>query len=384
MALMKPLYLDHAATTPLDPRVVEALKPYLTTSYGNPGSVHTLGREAKKALDDARVRVGRVLKCASEEIIFVSSGTESVNLALKGVAHALKDKGKHLITSVVEHPAVLETCKHLETEGFSVTYLPVDQYGIVSALELEKAIRKDTILVSLMYANNEIGTINPVNELASVARKHGVLFHTDACQAGSLDLNVDELGVDLLTLNGSKIYGPKGVGILFKRKSVMLCPLLHGGGQEMGLRSGTENVPGAVGFAKALELIQQEKETENKRLTILRDFLIKNLGAIPGTRINGHLVRRLPSNVNVSFSSVDGESLIEALDAEGIYVSAGSACSSFTLEPSHVILALGVDRATAHGTVRFSLGKETTKEDVERAVESVKRIVQSLREKIIR
>ena len=381
---MKPLYLDHASTTSLDPRVLEAMKPYLTTSYGNPGSVHALGREAKDALDDARKRVARILGCDPEEILFVSSGTESINLALKGVAYALRERGKHLITSVVEHPAVLETCKHLESEGFNVTYLPVDQYGMVLPEVLEKALRKDTILVSLMYANNEIGTINPVRELAAVARKHGVLFHTDACQAGSLELNVDFLGVNLLTLNGSKIYGPKGVGVLYKRKSVSLCPLLHGGGQEMGLRSGTENVPAVVGFAKALELVQEEKHTESQRLVVLRDFLIKNLGAIPGARINGHLVQRLASNVNVSFSRVDGESLIEALDTEGIYVSAGSACASFTLEPSHVILALGVDRATAHGTVRFSLGKETTREDVERVVEAVSRIVLKLQQKMKR
>ena len=363
----KIIYLDHAASTPLDPIVKKEMDSVKT--YANPSALHQMGLEAKEILNNSRNKVAKILNCKPEEIIFTSGGTESINLAIKGIA---KDKG-HIITSKIEHPAVLETCKFLEKDGFDVTYLDVDENGLVNPTEVEKAIQKDTILISIMYANNEIGTIQPVKEIAEIAKKHKIPFHTDACQAGFLDLNVN---ADLMTLNGSKIYGPKGIGILYKKKNIRLQPLMHGGGQEFGLRSGTENLTAIVGFAKALELAQKE----DNKIEKLRDYFIeKVLKEIPKTFLNGHKKERLPNNANISFLDVEGESILLYLDHKGILVSTGSACSSEKLEVSHVLDAIGLKHDAAHGSIRFSLGKSTTKEELDYVVKELKGIIQSLR-----
>ncbi|HLD73031.1 MAG TPA: cysteine desulfurase NifS [Candidatus Nanoarchaeia archaeon] len=378
----KQIYLDHAATTYLDPRVMKVMMPYFKEKYGNPGSLHQKGLEAKEAVTKAREKVAELIKAKPEEIIFTSGGTESINLALQETAYPNREKGKHIITSKIEHPAVLETCKFLEKDGFTVTYLEVDKEGLVNPKEVEKAIRKDTILISIMYANNEIGTIEPIAEIGAIAEKHKILFHTDACQAGgALDLDVNKLKVDLMTLNGSKIYGPKGVAILYKRAGVKMYPLMQGGGQEFGLRSGTENVPAMVGFAKALELAQKEKEAENKRLSNLRDYFIKEvLRKIPKTFLNGHSTKRLANNANISFLDVEGESILLYLDQKGIMVSTGSACSSEILEISHVLDAIGLKHDAAHGSIRFTLGKKTTKEELDYTVKELIPIIKSLRQ----
>ncbi len=374
----KQIYLDHAATTPLDVKVKKIMQPFLDQIYANPNSLHQMGLEAKNVVEKARLETSQILNCHPDEIIFVSGGTESVNLAIKGVA--LQKKSGHLITSKIEHPAVLESCRFLEKNGFSVTYLDVDEDGLVSLKDVEKALRKDTILISIMYANNEIGTIQPITEIGRVAKKHKILFHSDACQAGCLNLDVARQGVDLLTLNGGKIYGPKGVGILYKRKDVRLEPLIHGGGQELGLRSGTSNVSGIVGFAQALELVQKGKDKENKRLTELRDYFVDQiLQEIPDTFLNGHKTKRLSNNVNISFLNIEGESILLYLNEKGIYVSTGSACSSEKLEISHVLDAIRLKHDAAHGSIRFSLGRSTTKEDLDDVVRELKVIVASLR-----
>ncbi len=364
----KELYFDNAATTAVDERVVEAMKPYFSMTYGNPGSMHTLGLEAKEALDSARVMLARFLNCSDEEVIFTGSGTESINMAIKGAALALQKKGKHIITQKTEHPAVLETCEYLEKQGFEVTYLDVDVYGFVSLEKLKEVMRLDTILVSIMYANNEIGTVQPIKEIAEVCKENKVLFHTDACQAaGYLDMDVKNLGIDYLSMNGSKLYGPKGVGILYVKSGRPLSPLIHGGGQEYGKRSGTENVPLIVGLAKAVEIADGEREREVARLTEMRDYLIRELlKRIPKSLLNGHPTKRLPNNVNVTFLNVEGETLLLELDQYGICASTGSACTSKTLEPSHVILALGRPYEVAHGSLRFSLGRYTTKEGIDK------------------
>ncbi len=377
----KQIYLDHAATTYLDSRVMKAMKPYFEEKYGNPGSLHQKGLEAKEAVTKAREKVAELIKAKPEEIIFTSGGTESINLALQETVYPNREKGKHIITSKIEHPAVLETCKFLEKDGFTVTYLEVDKDGLVNPKEVEKAIRKDTILISIMYANNEIGTIEPIAEIGTIAEKYKIPFHTDACQAGgALDLNVKKLKVDLMTLNGSKIYGPKGIAILYKRAGIKMHPLIQGGGQEFGLRSGTENVPAIVGFAKALELAQKEKEAENKRLSGLRDYFVKEvLKKIPKTFLNGHPTKRLANNVNISFLDVEGESVLLYLDQKGIMVSTGSACSSEKLEISHVLDAIGLKHDAAHGSIRFTLGKKTTKEELDYTVKELIPIIKSLR-----
>ncbi|HIH12840.1 TPA: cysteine desulfurase [Candidatus Woesearchaeota archaeon] len=375
---MKPIYLDHAASTPVDPWVLKAMLPFFTTKYGNPRSVHAMGREAHDVVEDARKRIAGILHAAPEEIIFTSGGTESVSLAIKGVAMA-KGRG-HLITSSIEHPAVLETCKYLETKGFSVTYIPVDRYGLVSAKAVEKAIRRDTILITIMYANNEIGTIEPIAALGRLTRARGILFHTDACQAGSLELDVRKLKVDLLTLNGSKIHAPKGVGVLYRKLGVELIPLFHGGGQEFGVRGGTVNVPGIVGMAKALELVQKNKDKENARLRQLGDYFIgKILKSIPRTTLNGHPTQRLPNNVHISFAGVDAEALLHHLSAQGIYVSMGSACSAQEIQMSPVLKAIRLPKAKGLSSLRFSLGKETRKEELEKVVKVLQMVVESLR-----
>ena len=373
---MKEIYLDAAATTPIHPQVLRTMLPYYQLHYANPSSQHAPGQKARQAVEDARKKVSVVLGVTPEEIIFTSGGTESVNLALQGIALA-KGKG-HIITSQIEHPAVMETCHYLETKGFSVTYLPVDHSGLVSPKDIEKAIRKDTILITIMYANNEIGTIQDLPEFGKISRKHKILFHTDACQAGGLELEVRKLNVDLLSLNGAKIEGPKGIGILYRRSGVLLQPLIYGGGQEFGLRSGTENVPGMVGFAKALELAHQNKEKENKRQILLRDYFIQNvLKSIPQTTLNGHPTKRLPNNINISFAGVEGEILVNYLSLEHIYVSSGSACSSGKIEASPVLKAIGAQHPRS--SIRFSLGRDTTKEDLDRAWRVLQKIVESLR-----
>ena len=379
---MKEIYLDHAATTFVDPRVKEAMDKYWTEEFGNPGSFHTAGLRALKALNAARSTVAKTMNCAPEEVIFTGSGTESINTAIKGVFWANKAKGKHIVASTTEHHAVLETCEYLaKHHGAEITYVPVDRYGQVKPEELEHAIRPDTILVSIMYANNEIGTINRIAELAAIAKKHRVLFHTDACQAGGvLDIDTKKLGIDLLTINGSKLYGPKGVGVLYVRRGVQLHALLHGGGQEFRMRSGTENVPCIIGFAKALELAHQEREAENARQAKLRDKLVTGiLSTVPKTFLNGHPGERLPNNANISFMDIEGEALLLMMNEHGICASTGSACTSKSLDPSHVILALGLPYEASHGSIRFTLGKHTTETGIAKVLEVVPGIVQQLR-----
>jgi len=378
---MKIIYLDNAATTPTSPEVVKAMAPFWSEKYGNPGSLHAKGFEARAALDKAREIAGNRLNCAASEIIFTGSGTESANLALFGFCRKNRQKGNHIITQRTEHHAVLDSCAALEKEGYSVTYLDVDKHGLVCKEQLERAIRKETILITIMYANNEIGTVQDIRGLAETARKHNVVFHTDACQAGgSLDIDVKNLGVDLMTLNGSKIYGPKGTGLLYVRSGIKIQPVIYGGGQENGLRSGTENVAGVVGFATALELAQKEREKESKRLAALRDYLIsKVLKEISRTYLNGHPTQRLPNNASFTILDVEGESMILRLSEKGICASTGSACTSRSLEPSHVLQAIGLPKEVAHGSLRFSLGKGTTKADIDYTVKELKRIVEELR-----
>lgn len=379
----KEIYLDHSATTYLDPRVKKQMDKYFCEEFGNPGSFNTIGLRAKKAIAKARNGIANILGAKPNEIVFTGTGTESVNLAIKGVVRANKDKGKHIITTTIEHHAVLDTCEYLEKyEGFKVTYLEVDKYGSVTPEQVEKAIRKDTVLISVMYANNEIGTIEPIKEIGKIAKKHKVLFHTDACQAGcSQDLNVNNLNVDLMTLNGSKIYGPKGTGMLYIRKGVRIQPIIHGGGQERGLRSGTENVPGIVGLAKALELCQKEKEKENQRLIKLRDKLIKEITSkIPKTFLNGHPTKRLPNNANITILDIEGEAIMLYMNKYGICASSGSACTSKTLDPSHVIMAIGLPYEAAHGSIRFSIGSRTTEKDIDKVIKVLPGIVENLRE----
>ena len=378
------VYLDNSATTPVDQRVLDVMLPYFNEMYGNPGSMHSKGLESQSALEESRKKIGDILNADSDEILFTGSGTESINMAIKGVAHFYGkniNKGKHIITQKTEHHAVLDSCEFLEKEGYEVTYLDVDRYGMVCVDDIRKAIREDTILVSIMYVNNEIGTIQPIEEISKICKEKKVLFHTDACQAANyLYLDVKKLGVDLLSLNGSKIYGPKGVGILFLRKGVMITPLIHGGGQERKLRSGTENIPSIVGFAKALEISQNEKEKENERLKKLSDKLIKGiLRTIPKSFLNGHPVKRIPSNVNISILDVEGEAILLYLDDLGICASTGSACTSKTLDPSHVILATGLPYEAAHGSLRFTLGRFTTEEGVDTLLEVLPGIIKELR-----
>ena len=379
---MQRIYLDHAATTYTRHEVAGEIAPFLEKKFGNPGSFHSIGLEAKKAVNSAREKIAKILGCSPEEIIFTGSGTESCNLAIKGVAFALRKKGKHIITQKTEHHAVLNACEWLEKEmGFEITYLDVDKFGMINLKQLENAIRKDTILISIMYANNEIGTIQPVKEIARIAKKHNVLFHTDACQAaGFEEINVEKLGVDLMTINGSKIYALKGTGLLFVKKGTKIEPLIHGGAQEFSLRAGTENVLGIVALAKALELAQGERKKEAKRLIALRDYLTKSLLAkIPKSILQGHPSKRLPNNANISFLDVEGEAIILYLDKFGVCVSSGSACTSHSLEPSHVLVATGIPYEIAHGSIRFSLGKRTTKKEIDFVIKKLPPIIEKLR-----
>ncbi len=387
---MKGIYFDHAAATPLDPDVAQAMAPYQTEYPGNPGSFHTPGLRAKEAVDAARKSIADILKCRPLEIIFTSGGTESDNLAVQGIPrfYAAKGKGKHVITSSIEHPAVLEPLLKMQKRGeIELTVVDVDRDGVVDPKVVMDAVREDTVLVSIMYANNEIGTIQPIADIGRAMLKWRKekktpfpYFHTDACQAtGALDLDVEKLHVDALTLNGSKMYGPKGAGVLFLRRGVSVEPLIIGGGQERNLRSGTENVAGIVGLAKALEIAEAKREKETTRLTALRDRLIEGLLKIPKSRLNGHESNRLPNNANVSFLDIEGEAAVLYLDAEGIYVSTGSACASHSLDPSHVILATGMSYEAAHGSIRFSLGRATTKKDVDTVIKVMPGIVERLR-----
>jgi len=378
---MKQIYLDYAATTPTHPDVVKAMLPYFTNVFGNPSSIYSYGQEAKGAIEGARAKVADLIGARGEEIVFTSGGTEADNFALKGIAFANENKGNHIITSSIEHHAVIETSKFLERKGFRVTYLPVDEYGLVDPDDVKKAITDKTILISVMHANNEMGTIEPITEIGEIAKEAEIYFHTDAVQtAGHIPVDVNELGVNLLSMSAHKLYGPKGVGALYIRKGTKLTPFMHGGEQERRRRASTENVPGIVGFGKAVELVQQEMSQEAKRLAYLRDQLTKGLlERIDHLRLNGHPIMRLPNNVNVSVDFVEGESMVLNLDLEGICVSTGSACSSSSLEPSHVLLAMGLAHEQAHGSLRFSLGKWTREEEIERVLDVLPRIVAKLR-----
>ena len=378
---MKRIYLDHAATTPTDPEVVKAMLPYFADSFGNPSSVYSYGQEAKGAVEEARTSVAALIGARSEEIVFTSGGTEADNFALKGVAFANEDKGKHIITTAIEHHAVLEVCKFLEKRGFRITYLPVDKYGLVDPDGVKKAITAKTVLISVMHASNEIGTIEPIEGIGRIAEEAGICFHSDAVQTvGHIPVDVNALGVNLLSISAHKLYGPKGVGALYVRKGTRLVPLMQGGEQERRRRPGTENVPGMVGLGKAAEIAGQQMSREAKRLRHLRDRLIKGLlETMEHIRLNGHPERRLPNNVNVSVDFVEGESVLLNLDLEGICASTGSACSSSSLKPSHALLALGLSPELAHGSLRFSLGRENTEEDVKRVLEVLPRIVAKLR-----
>jgi cysteine desulfurase len=378
---MNRVYLDHAATTPTDPGVVKAMLPYFTEAFGNPSSIHSYGQEAKAASEQARTRVAELIGARSEEIIFTSGGTEADNLALKGVAYANEHRGKHIITTVVEHHAVLGTAAFLEKQGFTVTYLPVDQYGLVDPQDVRKAVTDKTILISVIHASNEVGTVEPIAEIGLIAGEAGILFHTDAVQTvGHVPLNVDELRVDLLSISAHKLYGPKGVGALYARKGTRLASLLHGGEQEKGRRAGTENTPGIVGFGKAAEIAGKETAGEAERLCRLRDRLISGLlDGIEQVRLNGHPTSRLPNNVNVSVGFAEGEAVLLNLDLEGICASTGSACSSSSSEPSHVLLALGLPPEQTHCSLRFSLGRANTDQDVDRVLTALPPIVARLR-----
>ncbi len=374
--------MDHSATSPVDPDVLKAMEPYFTDSFGNASTLYSLGREGKKAIESAREKVASIIGAETKEIIFTSGGTESDNIAILGTAFKLKKNGNHIITSDIEHPAVYETCKHLEKIGFNVTYLPVYDDGIVKVGDLEDAITDKTILISVMHANNEIGTIQPIAEIGKIAREKSIYFHTDAVQTvGKIPVNVEELNVDMLSLSSHKLYGPKGVGALYLRKGVRIEPIMYGGGHERGIRPGTENVPGIVGLGKACSLAEKNLLEDAQNITNLRDMLIERvLAENEESYLNGHRTKRLPNNANFRFTGIEGESLILHLDSKGISTSTGSACSSTKLEASHVLLAIGLKQEDAHGSLRISLGHENTKKDIEYTVTAIKEVVGKLRE----
>ena len=375
------IYLDYAATTPVSPEVMQAMEPYFRECFGNPSSIHGTGREAHKAMDRARKQTAEAIGAQAREIRFTGGGSESDNWALKGTAFAMRQKGNHIITSAIEHHAVLHTCQWLEKQGFQVTYLPVDGEGRVVPAEVEKAIRQDTILISVMTANNEIGTLEPVREIGRIAREHGVLFHTDAVQAaGAIPINVAEMQADLMSLSGHKIHGPKGIGALYIREGVRIDPLIHGGEQEMGMRAGTENVAGIVGMGKAMELATANLEERSRRIAGLRDRLILGIQErIDGVRLNGSRGTRLPNNCSLSFDGIEGEALLLRLDLAGIAASSGSACASGSVDPSHVLMAIGLTPEEAKGSLRLTLGDETTGEEIDETVVKVAEIVEDLR-----
>lgn len=376
------IYLDHSATTYVRHEVVEAMLPYFTEHFGNPSSIYHIARDSKKAIDAARAQVAAALMAEPEEIYFTSGGSESDNWAIKGVAFANRKKGNHIITSAIEHHAVIHTCQYLEKQGFTVTYLPVDEFGLVSPAALEAAITDQTILISIMYANNEIGTIEPIAELGAIARKHKIPFHTDAVQAiGNVAIDVKAQNIDLLSLSAHKFYGPKGVGVLYIRKGTKIDTLIHGGGQERRRRAGTENIAGIVGLGKAIALATADIEGHNARIRALRDRLLKGiLETIPNAHLNGHPEKRLPGNINISFEFIEGESMLLWLDDEGICASTGSACTSGSLEPSHVLLATGLPVEISHGSLRLTLGDVNTDADVDFVLEVLPKVVTRLRE----
>lgn len=379
---MQKVYLDNAATTKVRNEVVEAMLPYFTEYFGNPSSLHLFAREAGKGLDTARAQVAKALNAKPEEIIFTGGGSESDNMVLRGIPEAYKKKGKHVITSAVEHHAVLHTLEAMEKEGrVEVTYLPVDEYGMVTAEQVEKAIRPDTVLVSIMFANNEVGTIMPIEQIGETCKKYGVLFHTDAVQAvGHVPVDVEKMHIDLLSLSGHKFHGPKGVGALYVRKGVRIPALILGGAQERRKRAGTENVPGIVGMGKAIELATAELEDNAVKMKVLRDRLIFGIPArIPDVKLNGHPTERLPNNVNFSIRFIEGESILLMLDLNGIAASSGSACTSGSLDPSHVLLAMGLSHEVAHGSLRLTLSEFTTPEEIDYVLDTLPPIVEKLR-----
>ena len=375
------IYLDNAATTAVKPEVFEAMKPFFTDIYSNPSSVYSFAGKAKKAMEDAREKIAGFLGARSSEIYFTGGGSESDNWAIKGVAEAYQAKGKHIITSKIEHHAVLHTCQWLEKHGYEVTYLDVDEDGLVSLEDLENAIREDTILISIMFANNEIGTIEPIEEIGAIAKKHGVLFHTDAVQAfAHVPIDVNEMNIDMLSASGHKFHGPKGIGFMYLRNTVKLGAFIHGGAQERSRRAGTHNVPGIVGMGKAAELAFVAMDENIAKQTEIRDYMISRIEKeIPYVKVNGHRTKRLPNNVNVCFRFVEGESLLIMLDQKGICASSGSACTSGSLDPSHVLLAIGLPHEIAHGSTRLTLSEETTKEQADFVVDNLKRIVERMR-----
>lgn len=376
----KIVYMDHAATTYAAPEVVEAMLPYFSEKFGNPSSVYGIGQENKAAVDEARAKVAAAINAEPNEIYFTAGGTESDNWVLKGVAFANIRKGKHIITTAVEHHAILHAAEWLQSQGFEVTYLPVDQYGMVSPADVEKAIRPDTILISVMYANNEVGTIQPIAEIGAIARAHGIYFHTDAVQAvGHVPIDVKAEHIDMLSLSGHKFYGPKGIGVLYIRRGVRIQNLLHGGAQESRHRAGTENVAGIVGLGAAIERAVVAMPEESARLTAMRDHMIRELLKIPASHLNGHPTQRLPNNVNITFEYIEGEGILLLLNMFGICASTGSACNSASLEPSHVLTAMGVPHEIAHGSVRLTLGERNTEEDVSYVLEKLPEVVGKLR-----
>ena len=379
--MAKLIYLDNAATTQVYPEVLDAMLPYFTEHYGNPSAIYSFAGESKKAVDEARANVAALINARTEDIYFTGGGSESDNWALKATAEAYESKGKHIITSRIEHHAILHTCAYLEQKGYEVTYLDVDEDGKISLEELEKAIRPDTILISIMSANNEIGTIQPIKEIGKIAHDHGVLFHTDAVQAfGHIPIDVEEMNIDMLSASGHKINGPKGIGVMYIRKGVKIRAFIHGGAQERKRRAGTENVPGIVGYGKAVELAMASMEQRMKHETELRDYAIARIeNEIPYCRLNGDRVKRVPNNINFSFQFVEGESLLIMLDMKGICASSGSACTSGSLDPSPVLLAIGLPHEIAHGSLRMSIGADTTKEDIDYTIDQLKEIVAHLR-----
>jgi cysteine desulfurase len=380
--ILRRIYLDHSATTPVDPEVAELIMKYYLESYGNPSSVHFFGRQVKKAVEEAREQVAQLIGAQAGEIIFTSGGTESDNLAIQGTVRARGNRGKHLITTAIEHHAVLDAFKYLAKNGYDLTILPVDEEGIIDLEDLVKAIRPDTILISVMHANNEVGSIQPIAEIGKITREKGIFFHVDAVQSlGKLPIDVVKMNIDLLTISSHKIYGPKGVGALYVRRGVKISPLVFGGSQEKKMRSGTENAPGIIGFGKACELAGLRMNEENKALRQLRDKLIKGImDNIPSVKLNGPSGdKRLPNNVNISISFVEGESLLLSLDMIGIAASSGSACTSGSLDPSHVLLAMGLSHEVAHGSLRFSLGRQNTEEEIDIVIQELPKIVERLR-----
>ncbi len=383
MSKTKRIYMDHTAGKPVDPRVMEALLPYMKSLYGNPSSVHSFGQEARQAIEETRTKIAELINAERKEsIIFTSGATESNNMAIKGVAYRNKDRGTHIITSSIEHMSILNPCKFLMTKGFKVTFLPVDQYGFVNLRSLEKELTSETILVSIMYANGEIGTIQPIKKISQIVHGKNAYLHVDAAAAnGQVPIDVNDDGIDLLTISSNDMYGPRGVGALYIRKGTRLKPSIHGGGQERGLRSGTENLSGIVGFGTAAEIAKKEMPTESERLKKLRDKLIKGLlDVIPHSFLNGHPTKRLPNNAAVRYSFIEGESILLDLDLKGVAASSGSACTAKTLEPSHVLRAIGLKHEEAHGSLLFTLGKQNTEEEVDYVIRIMPDIAKRLRE----